>query len=181
MSTAAVVLVDDDDPCLSSYLSLKMLPGWTVEVGPHSGLSEIYNQAFKRHSDEEWYGVICDDVIPKTDYFDIRLIEVAGKDGLAVPSGGHDPQGAPHFVLGGDLVRSVGWLSLPGLSRLYIDATWLDIANQRGVLRRVSGVVLEHHHFSNGKALMDKTYRKPNREADREIYETWKHNWRTVW
>ena len=172
MSTSAVVLIDDDDPCLSGYMNLSLIPYWNIEVSSGGGLSEIYNGAFARHPHEEWYGILCDDVIPETEYFDVKLIEAAGKDGIAVPTGGHHPDIAPHFVIGGDLVREIGWVSLPGLDRIYIDTVWNDIAKNRGVFRQTD-VVLKHMHFSNGGALMDKTYRKHNKENDRKLYNQW--------
>ena len=172
-TTPVWLRLDDDDP--SGYVCDH--PNWIVEIGQRVPLSEIYNDAYWKFPGSAWFGFIADDVVPKTNQWDTRLIEAAGRDGMAVPSGGHDPNGAPHFVLGGDLVRSIGWLCLPGLHRLYIDTVWLDIATQRGVLRRVPEVLLEHLHFSNGKALMDQTYRKPNREADRKIYTQWRNAW----
>lgn len=170
-STPVWLRLDDDDtnPGLSH-------PCWTTEIGPRLPLSAIYNEAFRQFPDLAWYGFIADDVVPETPEWDLRLIDAAGTDGMAVPAGGHDPDGAPHFVLGGDLVRSVGWLSLPELSRLYIDTAWMDIAEFRGKMVRVDEVVLTHHHFSNRKALYDKTYRKPSKAEDRAIYEDWRGN-----
>jgi len=175
-STLVEVCLDDDDPTLE--LSTAGLPDrWHVVVGMRGPLSALYNDALQRHPREDWYGVIADDVVPLTDAWDTRLIEVAGSDGMAVPAGGHDPNGAPHFVLGGDLVRSMGWLCLPGLDRLYIDTVWQNIAETRGVLRRVPEVVLEHRHFSNGKALPDQTYRKHHKARDKFIYDNWRHEY----
>ncbi len=175
MSTPAVVLLDTDDPCLSSYLHLPMRPDWTIEIGLRSGLSKIYNRAFALYPNEKWYGVLCDDIVPETDYFDLQLIEVAGSDSFAFGDDGiNGGEHGTHFVVGGDLVRSVGWLSLPGLNRIYIDTVWNDIARDRGVRHYLPHIKLTHHHFSNRLALMDKTYRKPNKARDKAIYETWK-------
>lgn len=150
-------------------------PNWTFTVGERKPLSDIYAEAFHRFPDAPYYGFIADDVVPRTPEWDRRLIEVAGNDGMAVPSGGHeDYAGAPHFVLGGDMVRSIGWLALPGLNRLWIDTVWNDIAEAKGVLRRVPEVILEHWHFSNGKAMMDSTYRKYHKIEDMMTYENWK-------
>lgn len=171
-ATTPVLLRLDDDDCGYNVIH----DNWIVEVGPRLPLSGIYNDIYHRHRCP-WYGFIADDVIPETLNWDTRLIGVADRDGMAVPSGGHDEDGTPHFVLGADLVNSMGWLCLPGLHRLYIDTVWADIAAARGVLRRVPEVVLKHHHFSNGKALMDATYRKPNREEDRTTYENWRKQW----
>ena len=155
---------------------MELPAGWFVVVGPRGPLSDIYNAAYERHRGATYFGFIADDVVPITSGWDSILIEAAGSDGMAVPAGGHDPCGAPHFVLGGDLVRSVGWLSLPGLDRLYIDTAWQDIATARGVLRRVPEVVLEHRHFSNKKARIDATYLKHRKAQDKLIYDNWRQN-----
>ena len=175
-STPVELCLDFNDPCLRQYLSIPMPSGWIVVTGERDGLSRVYNDAFARHPEASWYGFIADDIVPLTDSWDVNLIEVAGSDGMAVPAGGHDPNGAPHFVLGGDLVRSMGWLCLPGLDRLYIDTIWQEIATARGVLRRVPDVILEHRHFSNRKALIDETYLKKHKVQDKLIYDNWRQN-----
>ena len=167
MSTEAWIRVDDDDAMLGGYLALDRPAGWRLEIGPRRPLSEVYAEAFV--SGREWWGFIADDVVPETPGWDRRLISVAGPDGMAVPAG----EGTPHFVLGAELVREIGWLALPGLDRIYIDTVWADIARSRGVLRRVPEVVLRHRHFSNGLALRDATYRKRHKAEDRRIYEAW--------
>ena len=139
--------------------------GWTVVTGPRVSLSEIYNEVYSRGLG--WYGIFADDVVPETPGWDRLLIDAAGSDGMSC---GNDPA---HFVLGGELVREFGWVSLPGLDRLYIDTVWQTIAEKRGVLRRVPEAVVRHHHFSNGLALMDKTYRKHHKVRDRRVFEMW--------
>ena len=166
--------LDDDDPSLPEYLALALPTNWVREVGPRVPLSHIYNTVLQWLPDNPYWGFIADDVVPETLGWDFRLINTAGSDGMAVPAGGHDPEGTPHFVLGGDLVRSMGWLALPGLDRLYIDTVWLDIAKSRGVLRRLPDVVLRHHHFSNGLALRDATYQKHHKPQDRALYEAFR-------
>ena len=71
-------------------------------------------------------------------------------------------------------MREIGWLALPGLDRLYIDTVWNDIAAERGVLRFLPDVKLTHLHFSNRRAMMDRTYHKPSKNKDRAIYHAWK-------
>ena len=165
--------LDEDDPTLDAYKALILPSGWTLQTGPRKPLSNIYNEAYGLLQ-TDWYGFIADDVVPVTPYWDTLLIEAAGSDGMAVPAGGDTTGGCPHFVLGGDLVRSVGWLALPGLDRIYIDTVWRGIAEARNVLRMAPDVLLEHRHFSNGMALFDETYRKYNKVMDKEIYQRWK-------
>ena len=166
--------LDDDDPSLPEYLDIDLPNFWGLEVGPRVPLSIIYNEAYKRLPEAAWWGLIADDVVPETREWDFLLVEEARSDGMAVPAGGHNNQAgaAPHFVLGGDLVRDIGWLALPGLDRIYIDTVWMMIAKRKGVFRRMPDVMLRHHHFSNGKAPFDDTYRKHHKPEDRRVYKT---------
>ena len=175
-STPVELCIDFDDPLREQYETMVIPYGWHIVIGHRGPLSDIYNNAYGRHRNAPWFGFIADDVVPITSGWDSILIDAAGRDGMAVPAGGHDSGGAPHFVLGGDLVRSVGWLSLPGLDRLYIDTVWQEIATARGVLRRVPDVVLEHRHFSNKKARIDATYLKHRKTQDKLIYDNWRQN-----
>lgn len=172
-TTPVWLRLDQDDLTLEQSLSLPFPGSWVREIGPRLPLSTIYAEAYQQSPERPWWGFIADDVVPETPGWDVRLIEVAGSDGMAVPSGGHDPDGVPHFVLGNQLPASMGWLALLGLDRLYIDTVWGDIANSRGVLRRVPDVVLRHAHFSNRRALKDETYKKRNKARDKSIYEAW--------
>lgn len=166
--------LDDDDATLRHYFGLSLPVSWRVEVNVRrSLLSEVYDEVYRHDPECPWWGFIADDVVPETSGWDTRLINIAGHDGMAVPMGGHDPQGTPHFVLGGNLVRDVGWLALPGLDRLYIDTVWAEVARSRGVLRRVSDVVLSHRHFSTGMAYYDEVYRKRRKGQDLAIYQQW--------
>ena len=175
-STPVVVCIDSDDPCREQYETMAIPDRWHIVVGTRCPLSDIYNNTYVRRWNATWFGFIADDVVPVTKDWDISLIKAAGNDGMAVPAGGETTGGCPHFVLGGDLVRSVGWLSLPGLDRIYIDTVWGDIAKSRGVYREINDVRLEHHHFSNGKALLDKTYLKGNKAQDKLIYNNWRQH-----
>lgn len=174
--TPAWVRLDEDDEFLPQYAELQIPKNWEIVVGKRVSLSEVYNEAYREIPETYCWGFIADDVVPLTPHWDRELIKAAGSSGMAVPSGGHDDTGTPHFFLGGELVRSVGWLSLPGLDRLYIDTVWADIASSLGALKRVPEVILEHRHFSNRKALMDQTYKKTKKAEDRIVYENWRKN-----
>lgn len=175
-STPVWLRLDDDDKSLDGYRDISYPYGWMIEEGPRKPLSGYYNDIYLT-THEDWYGFIADDVVPKTDNWDTKLIAVAGADGMAVPAGGHgrveSQDGTPHFVLGGELVRETGFLCVPGLDRIFIDTAWADIARKKGVFRYCDDIILEHLHFSKG-ALMDKTYLKRNKEQDKLIYEKFK-------
>ncbi len=174
LPTPIFVRLDKDDPMLQGYMDIC----WPCErrsfIGERVALSEVYNRMLKARPDLDWYGFLADDVIPETPGWDRLLVEAAGKDGLAFGDDGiNGDTHATHFVLGGDLVRSVGWLALPGLDRLYIDTVWNDIAVERDVRRYLPEVKLTHLHFSNRRAMRDKTYKKHNKARDKSIYEAW--------
>lgn len=173
MTTPAVVRLDSDDEMLGAYMELERPKDWAFTVARRGPLSAVYNGGFRAMPDMDWYGFLADDVVPETPGFDRLLIDAAGFDGMAYGDDGINGDGlGTHFVLGGDLVRSCGFLSLPGLERLFIDTAWNDIANDRGRKVYLHHVKMTHHHFSNGRALMDATYRKPGRDTDRAIYDT---------
>ena len=173
-STPVELCIDFDDPFREQYETMVVPSNWRIIIGHRGQLSVIYNAAYERNRGAQFFGFLADDVVPTTNGWDIKLIEAAGSDGMAVPAGGETTGGCPHFVLGCGLVRSVGWLSLPGLDRIYIDTVWGDIAKGMGVFREVPDVTLEHRHFSNGKALMDSTYRKHHKAQDKLIYDNWR-------
>ncbi len=164
--------VDSDD---TGYAGLRLPEHWALVSGPRMGLAALYNEAFAACPDRSFYGVLADDIVPETPGWDSALIEAAGTDGLAFGDDGiNGPAHATHFVLGGDLVREFGWLALPGLSRIYIDTVWADIARARGVFRYLPNIKLTHLHFSNGRAFWDATYRKPGKAFDKAVYQAWK-------
>ena len=179
MVMPAVLVLDDDDPLLAGYGECERPSSWRTLIGARRRLGELYNLVFDLIPDAPCYGFLCDDAVPLTPGWDIALAAIAGTDGLAAPAGGHHPTIAPHFCLGGDLVRDTGWLALPGLDRLYIDRVWHDIARATGVYRAAPEVVIEHRHFSTGQALYDSTYRKDHKDDDRAAYRAWRHTFET--
>lgn len=171
----AVLMLDDDDPMLGGYTDIHYPPTWWLRIGKRAGLAELYNRFFRESPGHPWYGIFADDVLPEGDW-DARLIAAAGSDGVAY---GDDGIGAcTHFCIGGDLVREIGWLALPGLDRLYIDTTWQAIAESRGVLRYLPDVKVTHMHPSAGRGMMDAIYRKPDdvKAADRAVYEAFRES-----
>ena len=173
--------LDDDDPTLDQYMNIPRPSQWVIVVGERKPLSDIYAEHYEAHPDSRWYGFIADDVVPETPFWERTLTRAAllpsRKQGLAFGDDGiNGGNHATHFILNGKMVREVGWLCLPGLERIYIDTVWNDIARERKAFWYLPDVVLRHHHFSNGMALMDATYRKPGKKHDLALYEKWRYN-----
>lgn len=167
VSTPVLLRLDDDDPYLSRYTCPD---GWELVIRPRRPLSDCYNEVFDRGLD--WYGLFADDVVPETPRWDTLLIEAAGSDRVSFGNDGIDIL-PTHFVVGGELVREIGFVALPGLDRIYMDTVWNDIATERNVLSYLPDVHIPHLHFSNRMGKMDKTYRKWNKAKDKSIYEAW--------
>lgn len=168
-----VVWLDDDD--YDKYMDINLPKGWFFIINePMDGTGPITNAFLERYPNEPWYGLLGDDVIPRTQGWDKKLIAAAGSNGVAY---GNDlinaERHAAHPVVGGDMVRSLGWLALPGCKRIYIDDALMEVAKRRGTLKYIPEVVLEHMHYTAGKSQFDDTYAKPGMEEDAAIYKTW--------
>jgi hypothetical protein len=156
--------LDDDDPTLDGYRALKYPETWFEHVGPRkiepeSAVWHACEQHFKEFPEEPYYGVINDDIIPRTDRWDAELIKTAGDDFIAY--GDDLLQGARMCtfpVVGGGLVRKVGWFCYPGLN---IDTGWHIVGSYFGWLRYRPDVILEHMHYLAKKAPFDETYDVP--------------------
>ncbi len=170
-----VLWIDDDE--IDEYAAvIGALPEkWVVISAPHTdSLGDIINRFFEMFPQEPWYGLIADDLLPRTPHWDRRMIDAAGKDGLSYGDDGiNGARHSSHPCVGGDRVREIGWLSLPGLKRIYIDNALMEDAKKRGKITYLPDVHTEHLHFSNGKSPMDETYRKTHNQQDKEIFEAW--------
>jgi hypothetical protein len=156
------------------YRDVELPQGWRYIVQDRMTLGEIFNRFYALYPHEPWYGLIGDDVIPRTKDFDLELIAAAGDDGLAYCDDLlNGVEHAAHPVMGGGFVRNLGFIALPGLDKLYIDDVLFTTAVKRGKAAYVSDAVLEHMHFSNGKAPRDQTYQKAHAARDGEVFRAW--------
>ena len=147
----------------------------TIKVSAGARIGDIFNVVFKHYPNEDFYGIIADDVVPETFRWDILLREACLPDRMAWGlDGGHDETLPRHPFIGGDLVRRLGFLSVPGLKHWYVDNAWRDIALglQCGEYR--PEIRMTHRHFTNGKAQKDRTYiEQPDHRADEITYKIW--------
>lgn len=168
-------MLDEDDGALENYKALTLPSGWSFSIGQRTGVCPKYNEAVELFPNCSWYGVIADDVVPQTPFWDTTLVAEAGTDGFAYPDDGiNGPSLACHGVQGGAFARRNGFISLPGLKRLYADNVSTELARERGVLRYRDDVKCPHWHFSTGKSEFDATSDKSaDAENDKRIYKSW--------
>jgi hypothetical protein len=176
-ATPCALVIDADDPFFAGYMALeRRLPeGWDIEVSTGGTPLDILNRYFEKKPDLAWYGLFSDDMVPETDEWDKVLTQAAVPDFIAYPDDGIQGENLPTTaVVGGQLARKIGYLALPGLKRLFHDAWLKTYGEHRKCLKYCGDVKVWHYHFSNGKAPVDDTYRKPSAGKDKEIYEKWR-------
>jgi hypothetical protein len=181
-STPGILWVDLDDKHFREYWDIELPRGWSRIAHERVSLGAIFNRVFEICPDEPWYGLLGDDVLPRTKDFDLQLIKAAGSDGMAYANDLlKGEKHAAHPVIGGDLIRRLGWIAPPGMEKLYIDNVLMDVASVMNKAHYLPDVIMEHLHFSNGKAPNDATYRKPSAESDKAAYEAWRVYFNDQW
>jgi hypothetical protein len=120
------------DEYRTEFSKIGILPDfWQVIYHPENiGALAALNKVFEIYPDEDWYGFIADDEMLSEDSpknWDQRLIAAAGRWGIAHAwepwNNGRRCQGYP--VLGGKLVRAVGYLALPTCHHNFgFDSMW---------------------------------------------------------
>lgn len=175
-----VVSVDEENTeMVEEYKALELPPNFSLQVSPRAPYSHDMNALFRQYPNESVYGFLADDVVPFTLRWDKRLIEAAKEYGVVWPNDvittpGHNKRSG-HYFIDGDLLREVGIFCPPAIHHFYSDNVWIDIADRVGMGMYMEDVIVEHLHFSNGRALHDATYQShaPHARADQNAYEAW--------
>jgi hypothetical protein len=166
------LIIDHDDDSYNSIMDI--IPAhWHV----HRGEREKYlvpriNALLARFPDAEYYAVLTDDLIPRTVGWDIALATAAMAGKIASFDDGYNkPDTLSHVFLPGRMVRALGWFFPPCFKHFYGDNVFKHLADDLGAGYRAP-VVIEHMHFSLGKAAYDSVYaERPAPEQDRAQYE----------
>ena len=169
------ILLDSDDPNLRDYYALNVPATWVFICASRAAVPDRINEAFRIFPSAAWYGLLGDDVVPRTPRWDQILAEAAGSWGVSYGDDGIQGEKlCTHPVIGGELARALGWLCLPGLDFLYVDTTLFEIGRRLGTLRYLADVSLEHMHPSVGKAPWDAVYdHNQSGCQDRLRFEAW--------
>lgn len=127
------VLLWKGDPAFDAYLGLKFPGNIKLEIldGDFSYCTEKLNWGYRKYRDAQFFGFIADDIVCVKQNQLAKLAEMAGVWNI-VAMGDNSVNsriGWPgHPVLGGKLVRSMGWFAFPPLLHNCIDSVWFDIA-----------------------------------------------------
>jgi len=170
-ATDLIVSIDDDDPRRAEYVEVvEGLPGVGVVVGGNTSMAEALNRAAE--AVDSWaIGFLGDDHMPRTPGFDLAYVKALRDLGTGIVYGDDlvQRQNLPTQVaMTSDIVRTLGYMTPPGLGHMYLDNFWRDLGRGAGCLRYLPDVVVEHVHPVAGKAAWDEGYARVN---DAAVYE----------
>ena len=158
-SSPVYVRMDEDDPELDRLLKLPWPPEFELVVGPQARIGQAMNEMFNKYPNEPWYGIMADDQVPKTGRWDQRLIEAAMPDQISYADDVYEKRTRIcHPCIGGDLVRTVGFFSVPTVRHFGTDTFWEQLHHSCGKNGRLHDVVVEHAHVNFNQAPNDATY-----------------------
>lgn len=177
-STPVLVRLDQCDPELDRLTNLDWPQNFELKIGPRLGLSGSINELFELYSNESWYGILADDLLPRTQTWDRALIESCGNWSISYANDLGSRDWPTHPCVGGDLVRAIGWFGFPHCRHYFTDTVWKYLGEQLGNIYRLDHVIVEHLHYSVGKSQHDTVYQESNIywKSDKQAYKQWCNN-----
>lgn len=171
------ILLWHDDPAFSDYMEQEWPCPIITLTGKASYCNEKLNEAFRVYPNEPWYGFFGDDVVVKAKNSLHLLIERAERWNIAFPDEGNGWPG--HVVIGGNLLRAMGFFAHPDLKHNCIDSVWNDIGLHFNLLRPCPEIecFLENAvHRDERQCPMDEAYARVqtiNQTASFDYHRFW--------
>ena len=155
--TALIVGLNEDDPARDQYPE-----GVHYEI--RSGLRfavEWFNELAVPAADEyRFIGALGDDFLPGTEGWDARMMEALGRTPFAFGNDLYprEPGSLPcHIFTRSEVVKALGYLGPPCFRHTWVDVAWQQWGRACGITY-LHDVIIEHLHFTNGKAPVDASY-----------------------
>ena len=153
--------LDEDD-----QHQYERLEGVKYEVHPRLKVNGTLNLLAKKYCSEyEYLAFMGDDQRLRTPRWDETFYKVLKNKPLGLAYGDDLIQSErlpTSVVMDSRIVQILGYMAPPCLTHMYIDNFWLDLGLRLQTLFYFPDVVIEHAHFSVGKANLDKTYLDSN-------------------
>jgi len=153
----------------------------TIDSPTMSG--KLNNIAVKYANDYDYIAFMGDDVRIRTNAWDAKMLDEISSIPNAIAYGNDLYQGEdlPTAVLmDANIIRTLGFMSPPTFKHLYIDNFWKRLGQELSSLKYFSEIILEHLHFTIGKAVEDDTYRESSSNKafleDSEAYQYYINN-----
>jgi hypothetical protein len=174
--SSVLLTLYEKDPKLRDYLAQEWPDCWHIEIVPMLGNGPTYNEILRRYPDEENYGFLADDVLLNTPGMLAELERSAGNWHIAYSNDQHHGELIPTMpCIGGDLVRSIGYLSPPNFEHWGIDVVWGEFGKRMGLLSYRPDLVYTHLNPIWGTAEDDRTYQLARQRSFgfHDIYRIW--------
>jgi hypothetical protein len=177
-STPVYVRLDDCDPTIELYKKIDVPKEFQVVIGSRAKLRAAMSEVYTKFPNENFYGLLADDLLPITENWDVKMIEAAG---LTKISQANDlspkPKNYCHPCVGGDLVRAAGFFGLPGVTHYCVEVAWKELVQvdkQFGCY--LSDVIVENIHPDFEKSVLDTTYKEAGtvKEKDISVWNKWR-------
>ncbi len=169
--TDLIVGLDEDDPARDQY------PDgieYVIRADLHGVVPWMNELALSRVNDYNYIGMIGDDNVPRTTGWDSQIISALQKTPFAFGNdlyprepGSH----CAHIFCRSEIIKTLGYLGPPQLRHMFVDNSWLEWGKACGITY-LHDVIIEHLHFTTGKASYDKTY-----EAAVDRWDSDKASW----
>lgn len=163
VDTSLHVYVDNDDPRLDEY---RELVGVNLVVGEPSRIGPILNRNVMDLVDNYYIvGFMGDDHAPRTPGWDKVFLDHLTEMRTGVVYGNDLFQGhnlATAVCMTSDIIKTLGYFSLPGANHLFLDNFWMAIGRGIDRLYYFDDVVIEHIHPAKEKAEWDEVYANAN-------------------
>ena len=161
--TEVVFAIDADD--VKTYNGLMAetagLNNVKVCIADRMGMNGTLNHWASWFSpDYDYIRFMGDDHLPRTGGWDTKLAEAIGTEpGIAYGNDLLQGENLPTaVVMSSKIIRATGFMSPPALKHLFLDNYWLAMGHALENVNYLSDVIIEHLHYTNGKAALDDRY-----------------------
>lgn len=178
IGTDILFVIDNDDETLLDY----NIPFITPDHA--GGMGNALNAAALPLVDQyDYIGFIGDDHRFRTENWDGLITDELAATGGGIAYGNDLMQSInlpTQVFMDSVIVKTLGWMALPGAKHLYLDDTWKHLGEGIGNLLYFPQIIIEHLHPASGKAAWDEGYRRVNDQSvyqhDFGVFSEWRDN-----
>ena len=164
VSDIIVAIDEDEHHGYKRYSEAEYIIGpKPIKLGVNEKLNRVANFVKDKYDYILW---IADDTVVQTDKWDELLIYAIKdiRNGISYPNDllRRDALPSNGTCFDSNIVRALGYLAPPTLLHLYIDNFWKKLGETLKTLRYCPNVIVDHQHYTNGKAEKDLIYQEVN-------------------
>lgn len=180
-----LVAIDADDPTRPGYQALDLPSGarLTVAATWRPMVHKLDLAAVQESSSYFALGFMGDDHVPTSAGWADRYLDTLRGLGTGIVycrDDYMDERLPTQWAMTSDIVRALGRMTPAPVEHLYCDNAVLDLGTEAGCIRYLPDVLIQHRHYCNSLAPIDKQYQRVNSPAqygiDKPAYEAWKRD-----